>query len=168
MMTKMSIRRTRPEDLETVMAIYARARAFMAEHGNPLQWGPTNWPPEALVRNDIRTGRSYVCECGGRIVAVFYYDAGRDIEPTYAVIEDGAWKDESPYGVVHRIASDGSVRGAGTFCLEWAYAQSGHLRIDTHGDNLVMQGLLRKCGFEHVGTIYVEEDPYPRLAFERS
>jgi hypothetical protein len=30
-----------------------------------------------------------------------------------------------------------------------------------------MQNLLRKLGFVHCGTIYVEEDNYPRLAFEK-
>ena len=39
---------------------------------------------------------------------------------------------------------------------------------DTHGDNIVMQNLLRKLGFNHSGTIYVEEDDYPRLAFEKT
>ena len=31
-----------------------------------------------------------------------------------------------------------------------------------------MQGLLKKLGFVHCGTIYVEEDVFPRLAFEKS
>ena len=26
-----------------------------------------------------------------------------------------------PYGVVHRIADDGSVKGIGSFCINWAY-----------------------------------------------
>ena len=82
--------------------------------------------------------------------------------------EDGAWRDPSPYGVVHRLAGDGSVRGTGAFCLDWAYRQCGHLRVDTHGDNRVLQNLLGKLGFVHCGTIYVEEDPYPRLAYEKS
>ena len=43
----------------------------------------------------------------------------------------------------------------------------GHIRIDTHGDNYVMQGCLKKLGFAHCGTVYVEEDDDPRLAFEK-
>ena len=50
----------------------------------------------------------------------------------------------------------------------YAFAQSGHLRVDTHGDNRVMRNLLRKLGFVHCGTIYVEEDDFPRLAFEKN
>ena len=92
---------------------------------------------------------------------------GRDIEPTYRHIEDGAWLDDSPYGVVHRIASDGSVKGVGAFCIDWAFRQCGHLRIDTHGDNTVMQNLLARLGFRRCGTIYVEEDDFPRFAYEK-
>ena len=44
--------------------IYARARAFMAQTGNPNQWGPTGWPPAALLREDIEAGCSYVCVNG--------------------------------------------------------------------------------------------------------
>ena len=164
----MEIRKTRIEDLERVMAIYAHARAFMAAHGNPNQWGPTRWPPEDLIRQDISQGKSYVCLSDDRIVGVFYFDQGPEIEPTYAHIEDGAWRDNSPYGVVHRIASDGSARGTGAFCINWAYDQCGHLRIDTHGDNRVMQGLLSKLGFVHCGTIFVREDSDPRLAYEKT
>lgn len=165
----MDIRKSTEQDLPRMMEIYAFARSFMAEHGNPDQWGPTHWPPEALIRQDIREGNSYVCvDDGGRVIATFFYIAGPDVEPTYSTITEGAWRDGSPYGVVHRIASDGSRKGTGTFCLEWAFRQCGHLRIDTHGDNTVMQGLLRKLGFVHCGTIYVEEDDFPRLAYEKS
>lgn len=150
------------------MEIYAGARRFMAEHGNPNQWGPTCWPPEDLVHDDIRKGLSHVCEDDtGKIIGVFFYNAGHDIEPTYRVITDGAWAGDEDYGVVHRIASDGSEKGIGSFCINWAYEQCGHLRMDTHGDNTVMQRLLEKLGFVHCGTIYVEEDDYPRKAYEK-
>ena len=151
-----------------MLELYAGARAFMAAHGNPNQWGPTNWPPEALLRRDIASGHSYVCVHEGRVVGTFYFIQGKDIEPTYVRIEDGAWLDDSPYGVVHRIAGDGSVKGIGAFCIDWAYEQCGHLRIDTHGDNTVMQRLVTRLGFVHCGTIHVEEDDYPRLAYEKS
>ena len=165
----MRIRKSTEQDLDRMMEIYAYARIFMARHGNPDQWGPTNWPPEALIRKDIADGNSYVCENGeGRVVGTFFYTCGEDIEPTYRQITDGAWLDSSPYGVVHRIASDGSEKGVGAFCINWAYEQCGHLRIDTHGDNTVMQNLVGKLGFVHCGTIYVEEDDAPRLAYEKS
>ena len=56
----------------------------------------------------------------------------------------------------------------GQFCLGWAYEQCGHLRIDTHTDNKVMQNLLKKLGFIRCGIIYVIEDDNPRYAFEKT
>lgn len=163
----MEIRRSTPEDLTRMLEIYAHARRFMAENGNPRQWGATNWPPEALLRSDIAGGDSYVCICEGRIVGTFFFCQGREIEPNYRVIEDGAWLDDSPYGVVHRLAGDGSVKGIGRFCLDWAFRRCGHLRIDTHGDNRIMQNLLEHSGFTRCGVIHVSEDRDPRLAYEK-
>lgn len=162
----MYIRKSEERDLKKIMEIYAAARRFMAEHGNPRQWGATNWPPEALIREDIKHGDSYVCIENDEIAAVFFYKKGHDA--TYDVIEDGAWLNDTPYAVVHRIASSGIVKGAGGFCLNWAFGQSGHLRMDTHGDNVVMQNMLKKAGFEYCGIIYVEEDDDPRLAYEKN
>lgn len=165
----MEIRHSTEQDLGRIMDIYAFARKFMAEHGNPNQWGPTCWPPKDLIRDDIRQGNSYVCvNESGNVIGTFFFIQGKDIEPTYREITDGAWMDDRPYGVVHRIATDGSEKGIGAMCINWAFEQCGHLRIDTHGDNIVMQNLVKKLGFIHCGTIYVEEDNYPRLAFEKS
>ena len=163
----MQIRHTEEQDLPRLLEIYAGARAFMAAHGNPNQWGPNRWPPEALLRQDIAEGHSYVCEAEGRVVGTFFFVQGPDVEPTYRTIENGAWLSDAPYGVVHRLAGDGSVKHIGDFCLAWAFARCGHLRIDTHGDNRVMQALLDRCGFTHCGTIYVHEDNDPRLAYEK-
>ena len=57
---------------------------------------------------------------------------------------NGKWLNEEPYGVVHRVASTGIVRGAASFCLDWAYAQTLNLRMDTYSDNIPMQKLLGK------------------------
>ena len=107
----MEIRKSTEKDFTAMMEIYAHARKFMADHGNPDQWGPTNWPPEELIRGDIAAGNSYVCVSGGEIVGTFYSVFGKDIDPTYAVIEDGSWLDDGPYGVIHRLAGSGKVKG---------------------------------------------------------
>ena len=164
----MEIRKTTEQDIGRLMEIYAYARDFMTKTGNPNQWGPTNWPPETLLRNDIKEGNSYVCtNDNGTVIGTFYFIQGKDIEPNYREITDGAWLDDSAYGVVHRLASDGSERGIGQFCINWAFAQCGHMRIDTHTDNKVMQKLLTKLGFQRCGIIYVIEDNYPRYAYEK-
>ncbi len=164
----MEIRHTREDELDAVMNIYARARQFMAENGNPNQWGPTNWPPKSLIAGDIDNHKSYVCAEDNRILAVFFFDLGTDIEPTYRNIEDGVWSGDDHYGVVHRIAVSGDKKGVGKYCLDWAYAQCGHLRIDTHPDNKPMQHLLDKCGFTKQGIIHVVEDNHPRFAYEKT
>lgn len=163
----MEIRSSTEQDLYEIMKIYEYARRFMAEHGNPNQWGPTNWPPEKLIRSDIADGSSYVCTDKGRIVGTFFFNQGKNPEPTYQIIENGAWLDDSPYGTIHRLAGNGTVKGIGSFCIEWAFRQCGHLRMDTHEDNFIMQNLLKKNGFVYCGTIHVEEDCYPRLAYEK-
>lgn len=162
----MEIRKTREEDLARIMEIYQVARLFMINNGNPNQWGD-NWPPEDLIHDDIQKGKSYVCiNEDEQVIGTFYYDYGADIEPTYEVIENGKWLDSSAYGVVHRLAGDGSQRGIGAFCLSWAYEQCKHIRIDTHKDNKVMQALLEKLGFKYCGIIYVR-DGSERVAYEK-
>ena len=165
---QMKIRKTAESDIDRIMKIYERAREFMAQTGNPNQWGPNRWPPEELIRSDIASGCSYVCvNDDGEVIGTFCYLYGKDIEPTYMQITDGEWIGDDTYGVVHRIASDGSEKGTGKFCLSWAFEQCGHLRIDTHPDNVVMQNLLTGLGFTRCGIIYVPQDSYPRYAYEK-
>ncbi len=160
----MNIRKTTMADLDRVLAIYMRARQFMSDHGNPNQWG-TMKPAREQVIKDIENGDSYVCEAEGQLAAVFFYKQA--IDPTYVQIYEGSWLNDAPYGVVHRIASAGTVKGAGSFCLNWAFAQCGNLKIDTHRDNTVMQNTLKKNGFAYCGIIYLE-DGDERLAYQKS
>ena len=67
-METMQIRQAKIEDFPQILALYDRARAFMAEHGNPTQWGK-NYPPEELVKGDIQNGNQYVGMADGKIVA---------------------------------------------------------------------------------------------------
>ncbi len=165
----MQIRKSTKEDYARILDIYSYARAFMAEHGNPNQWGPTNWPPEDLVYDDILKGNSYVCvNAKEEVIGTFYFIFGENIEPTYRNIEDGRWIDDSAYGVIHRLAVDGSEKGIGAFCIEWAFKQCRHLRIDTHTDNKIMQRVAERLGFINCGIIHVLEDNYPRIAYEKT
>ena len=160
----MKIRKATIADLDTMMAIYAGARAFMAENGNPTQWG-SSYPARELLEADLAAGYSYLCMDGEETAAVFYFGPGPD--PTYAVIEDGQWENDMPYWVVHRIAANGRRRGVASFCLDWCFEQCGHLRIDTHADNLPMQKVLAKNGFARCGIIHLENGA-PRIAYEKT
>ena len=156
------IRKSLPSDWEDIMAIYQRARAFMKTAGNPTQWGD-NFPPEDLIRDDIRQGLGYVLEEEGRIQAVFAMIPGED--PTYQVIQ-GAWLNEEPYCAVHRVASRGERPGAAGECLKWCLEQCGNVRIDTHDDNIPMKRVLEKAGFSKCGRIWIE-DGTPRVAYQK-
>ena len=104
----MEIRKSTMQDLDAMLAIYEAARRYMADHGNPTQWG-SGYPKKDMLEGDIRRGESYVMLDGERIVGTFAFIIGP--EPTYRTIEGGAWHYSAPYGTIHRLASDGSAKG---------------------------------------------------------
>lgn len=161
----MKIRKTQLIEIDKVMEVYAAAREFMKRTGNPNQWGSSN-PPQSKIERDIKNGNSYVCEEDGDILGAFTYIYGEE-DPTYISIENGQWLNDRPYGVLHSVASAVAGKGTGKFCINWALKQCGNVRIDTHEDNKVMQSLLKKMGFTHCGTIYLENGD-PRLAFQKT
>lgn len=150
-------------DLEEILAVYARARAFMREHGNRTQWAGGH-PARALVEQDIAMGTGFVLESEAGLEGVFALLAGTD--PTYARIEDGAWLSDAPYGTIHRLASAGRAHGVLRTCVAWCAERQPHLRVDTHADNAPMLHLLPALGFVRCGIIHVA-DGTPRIAFER-
>ena len=125
------IRLAEEKDFAEIMETFAYARRFMAENGNPSQWGTTH-PPEERVRKDIEERQLYVYEQDGELCGVFAFILGD--EPAYERIGNGSWKSDEPYGVIHRIAGNGKahrerqdgVRGGrqGVFaaCMEFCKA----------------------------------------------
>lgn len=158
----MQIRRGKAEEIDKIMRIYERARAFMRKNGNATQWDK-GYPSRELILKEIEQGCQYVCEEEEAIVAVFSLCGGPD--PTYEKIWDGQWLNQSPYHVLHRLASSGERKGAGMFCLQWSIEQSEEIRVDTHEANLPMQRLLEKNGFVKCGKIQVA-DGTERIAFQ--
>ncbi len=158
----MNIQKATVSELAEILRVYAAAREYMSAHGNATQWG-TTYPPEEIVRADIAKGNLYLCVENGKIHGVFAFIEGAD--PTYAVIEQGAWPDDKPYNVMHRMASDGEVRGIGKAALDFCKAHSGNVRADTHKDNITMQNMLKKNGFVPCGIIHVENGS-ERIAYQ--
>lgn len=158
----MLVRRATCDDLDRMKEIFACARKYMKEHGNPTQWKDDR-PNTGLVLDDIAAHNSYVIEDNGRIVGTFACIRG--IEPTYLDI-DGKWLNDDEYVTIHRVASDGSVRGIFDQIIRYCERFAVDIRIDTHKDNKTMIHLIEKNGFTYCGIIIVD-DGTPRLAYQK-
>ena len=157
----MNIRLANVSDLPALNRLFSDAKLFMASKGNPDQW--EEGYPHCVLGLDIDLGRLYVCEEEERIYAAFVMAAGND--PTYAHIE-GAWKNDLPYVTLHRVASTGEKRGMMDLIVRFAFERLGNVRGDTHELNLPMRKAFERNGFEHCGTIWVE-DGTPRMAYHK-
>ena len=160
----MIIRKALAQDIDIIMRIYEEARIFMRSMGNGSQWGDSN-PPRDLIVSDIDSGDLYVCaDEQNEISGVFYFKV--KIDPTYGRIDGGAWLNDEPYGVVHRLAGSRKAKGIGAFCLDWCEKQCRNIRIDTHRDNIPMLKVLEKADYTYCGIIYVANGS-ERLAFQK-
>ena len=113
----MNIRHANPADLDRVMEIYARAQQFMRENGNPTQWSNV-YPTRGLIEDDIAKQISYVVtDNTEKVQGVFVFVIGKD--RTYAVIRGGTWKNDDPYGTIHRIAASGEVPGVFNTAIDY-------------------------------------------------
>lgn len=159
------IRHAELQELAAIETVYAHARKFMEETGNPNQWGK-NHPPRATLENAIAARKLYVLEEDGAIHGSFYFAI--EEEPNYRKIDDGSWLSDVPYGVIHMVASDGTIHGFLQQIVTFCERQTKHLRIDTHHDNKVMQHVIAKNGFSRRGIIYlVNGDGSARIAYEK-
>ena len=160
----MNIRAATIGDIDVIMEVFDAAKLFMRKTGNDKQW-VDGYPSVELILNNIRNESFYICLSDGHVVGVFYFKVEED--PTYNKIYDGEWLNEKPYGVVHRIASNGTCKGIATFCLQWCFEKCNNIKVDTHRDNIVMQNVLKKNGYAQCGIIYLLSGA-ERIAFQKS
>lgn len=158
----MRVCKAMPCDIGEIERIYSSARVFMKNSGNPSQWGDS-YPDEKLLKEDIEQGRLYVVKQAEKPCAAFVFYVGEDI--CYKEII-GKWKNFLEYGVIHRLASDGTQRGIFSEVLKYCFQKANTIRIDTHRDNAVMQRLLSLNGFDYCGIIHIENGE-ERLAFQK-
>lgn len=154
----MNIRLANTSDTNRIFEIYEYARAYMKAHGNPNQWGD-NRPEKSLTKDDIKNQRCYVMEDDGHIFACFVFTIG--FEKAY----EAKFPSKVEYGVIHRVASDGSKRGIVELIVDFAKGKEKLLRIDTHEDNKTMQNCIERQNFKRLGIIYLE-DGSPRILYE--
>lgn len=157
------IRKGEYGDVDAIMSCYEKARQYMRMNGNHQQW-VNGYPSRELVMSDIDNEVSYVgVDDAGELVMAFAFIIGDD--STYAVIEDGEWLNDLPYGTIHRLGSIGKYGGILRECVSFCFTKVNNLRLDTHSDNQTMQRGAERLGFQRCGIIYCQ-DGTPRVAYQ--
>lgn len=124
----------------------------MRADGNLHQWSD-KYPDEETLLSDIARGELYIAHDGNEIYGVFMLSfSGED---TYKEIQ-GAWINDEPYAVIHRIASFGKGKKLLKDAINFAFEKTNNIRIDTHEDNNIMRTLLKKLGFIYTGIIHLK------------
>lgn len=165
----MVIRAAESSDIDAIMACITDAQALLRSCGVD-QW-QDGYPTAKIILNDIARGESFVLTEGDNIVATAVISfAG---EPTYTTIE-GEWKNSNPYAVIHRLAVHSTARGKGYAKAFFDYAELlcskrsiSDIRVDTHADNRIMQGLLEGLGYRYCGVITLTSGA-KRIALQKS
>ena len=160
------IRHAVSADIPDILAIYADARSFMKESGNPTQWAGV-YPAESDVLTDLQENRLYICYDEAGLLGVFCFFVGED--ETYKNIYEGNWLSSEPYGVLHRVALSKGARGKGIskMIFDFAHESCGNVRIDTHRDNTPMRRALEKNEFVYCGIINLTNGE-ERLAYQKA
>ena len=166
-----TIREARPTDITEIMQVMEAAKKIMRQSGNMHQW-VDGYPSEAVVFKDMEMHGGFVIEESGgeqdtpsHIIGYFAFLPSP--EPTYSIIYDGKWIDDSlAYHVIHRIASYPEAHGVFKEIMDFCFTHDANIRIDTHKDNLIMQHNLAKHGFTYCGIIYLPSGD-ERLAYQK-
>ena len=164
MQHELTIRKAVPADTEAILAVYEASRRYMRATGNLTQWND-GYPARADVEADMAAGNCYVGELAGEVVMAFAFILGDD--PTYRLIEAGAWLNDRPYGTIHRLGSNGRQGGMLAACVDFCFRFTDNLRLDTHRDNRPMLTAVARLGFTRCGIIYCR-DGSPRIAFQQT
>lgn len=159
----MIIKEAKKSQIEEILAVYDKAKRFMRENNNHLQW-INGYPNIDTVLDDINHNSLYIIEEDNQIVGVFTLIIGED--PSYHYI-DGKWLNDLTYGTIHRIASNFKVKGILEIAVNFAFTKINNLRIDTHEVNIPMQNAISKLGFTKCGIIYLVSDNTPRIAYQK-
>lgn len=163
------LRKTTSQDIMQVMAIIDEGKSYL-KSCNVNQW-QNGYPNVEAIIADIDNGYGYVLTVANRIVATVALSF--DGEPWYDDIRSGQWLSNDDFLVIHRMAVKAEHRGSevatemlnqiAQLCLaNNVYS----IKIDTHADNLSMQKLVAKNGFQHCGVVILGSEG-ERLAYEK-
>lgn len=161
-------RKAEISDFKCVWDIILFAKESMKQKGSQ-QW-QDGYPFEETIKNDIAQGYAYVVTLEQEIIA--YVVISHKEEPTYKEIK-GAWLNNEPYTVIHRMAVGEKGRGKGiaSYIMDQAEEISMEnsifsIRVDTNFDNYVMKHILEKKNYTYCGIIQVRDGE--REAFQKN
>ena len=160
----MTIRKAKASDIDRIFEIYGIAKEFMKATGNPHQWAG-RYTSAAEIEPDIENGVCYVIEEDGTVHAVFALIPGPEFDYENGEL-DGGWLNDEPYATIHKVASDGILKGVVTKVTEFCRQKYSNLRIDTHQDNKVMQHCILRQGFVPCGLLHRPDGEY-RLVYQQ-
>lgn len=149
----LTTRRATLADVPAILSLVRRVVPLMNASGN-FQWS-TDYPNEAVFREDIKQNQLWVAELDGAIAGVAALT--RDQDEEYAQAD---WDVAEPALVTHRLAVDPAAQGQGVALalMEQAEKQAraqglNTLRVDTNSENAATQRLFPKLGYRFAGEI---------------
>lgn len=169
-MSNIYVRQAKLDDLPTAVEIIEGAKKALQDRGID-QW-QHGYPDEKILKQDIQEDISYVLILNGEVIGTAALQQGYD--KNYQEI-DGAWDDDSDvtYSIIHRIAIDHRHQGEDLYAtfvqqlLTISFLLGYQdVRFDIHPDNLVIQHIIKSCGFEEKGIIMMDEDNGARKAYQ--
>jgi GNAT superfamily N-acetyltransferase len=162
----MIFRKATIADIEAIVDIMAAASARLGAAGID-QW-QRGYPNRTSVEKDVAEGVGMVLSEGDTILvygAVIFTG-----EPAYNDLTGGEWLTTGDYACVHRLCANEIFVGMG-FSKHFMMAAEAmaservkSIRIDTHPDNKIMQGLISRLGYTYCGDVVIESR---RLAYEK-
>lgn len=163
----MILRKAVYSELQSIWHILQQAIEQRKQDGSE-QW-QNGYPNEQTVHDDLTNGCAYVLVDNDVIVA--YSAIIFSVEPAYNFI-NGKWLTNDDYVVVHRVATNNSVKGKGVathlfrlieeLCIE---RKVNSIRVDTNFDNVPMLRILDKLNYTYCGEIFISAKS--RRAYEK-
>lgn len=148
------IRVAKEKDLSKIMEIIQATIEIMGSENNP-QWDAL-YPQRKDFHQDILDKSLFVFEEAGQVKGMLCINTVEPIE--YGPV---TWSSREKALVLHRMAIDPAARKQGIGLKFMKFAEQvaresaiGYLKTDTFSENVKMNGLFQKCGYQKVGDIH--------------
>ena len=154
-------------DIDCVAQIISAASSRLGAAGID-QW-QRGYPNRVSVERDveIEAGRVLTLDSGEIVAYGALIYTG---EPAYNDLTGGEWLSDGEYAVIHRLCVASEYVGQGYSREFMLHAQAeaaekvASMRIDTHPENKIMQGLISSLGYTYCGDVVIESR---RMAYEK-